>query len=49
LVDAPALKRRAEDALLDYVGDTGRVRGSIESAARLVADAAGRAKRPSST
>ena len=42
LIEAGALRRRAEDALLDYVGDTGRVKGAIDSAARLVADAAKR-------
>lgn len=36
LIDADALRRRAEQALPDYVGDVGRVRASIGLAERLV-------------
>ncbi len=36
LVDAAALRRRAEEALPGYVGDTRRVRNSIALAAKLV-------------
>lgn len=37
LINATALRQRAEDALKGYVGDTGSVRTSIEVACRLVA------------
>lgn len=37
LVEADALRRRAEEALPAYVGDTARVKGSIALAVRLVA------------
>lgn len=48
LVSSAPLRRRAEDALRGYVGDTGRVRGSIEAAVRIVADveARGGKRRP---
>jgi len=36
LVSAGALRRRAEEALHDYVGDTARVRGAIDTACRLI-------------
>ena len=39
LIDATALRRRAEAALPDYVGNLDRIRGSIEAACRLVATA----------
>ena len=38
LISSPKLRQRAEEALLGYVGDTTRVRGSIELAVRIVAD-----------
>jgi hypothetical protein len=38
LISSAALRRRAEDALGGYVGDTTRVQGSIELAVRIVAD-----------
>jgi hypothetical protein len=38
LISSAALRRRAEDALHGYVGDTARVQGSIELACRIVAD-----------
>lgn len=37
LVTEAALRKRAEEALLNYVGDLGRVQGSIEIACRTVA------------
>jgi hypothetical protein len=40
LIDAGALRARALAALGGYVGDTDRVRGSIESACRIATDAA---------
>ncbi len=42
LIDATALRRRADSALPDYVGNLDRIRGSIEVACRLVAAAAGK-------
>jgi len=42
LLDAELLKSRAEEAVHGYVGDTSRVRGSIELAYRIVKDAAAR-------
>ena len=39
LIDPTALRRRAEEALPDYVGNLDRVRNSIDSACRLVAGA----------
>ena len=42
LITAAALRRRAEEALQAYVGDTTRVQGSIEIAVRIVADAEAR-------
>jgi hypothetical protein len=38
LIGSAALRRRAEDALKGYVGDTIRLQGSIEVAVRIVAD-----------
>ncbi len=40
LIDATALRRRAESALPDYVGNLDRIRGSIEVACRFVATGA---------
>jgi hypothetical protein len=42
LIRSAALRRRAEDALAGYVGDTIRLQGSIELAVRIVADAEAR-------
>ena len=39
LIDAAALRRRAEAALPDYVGKLDRIRTSIDAACRLVATA----------
>jgi hypothetical protein len=38
LIGSEALRRRAEDALRAYIGDTTRTQGAIETAARMVAD-----------
>lgn len=38
LIDSAALRRRAAEALGNYVGDIARVQGSIEVAARIVGD-----------
>lgn len=38
LISSIRLRRRAEDALVGYVGDTSRVQDSIEIAVRIVAD-----------
>ena len=38
LITATALRRRAEDALKGYVGDTARAQGSIDLACRIIAD-----------
>jgi hypothetical protein len=38
LVHADSLRKRAEEAISGFVGDTVRVRGNIESACRIVAD-----------
>lgn len=38
LIDAAALRRRAEEALGGYVGDVGRLKGAIEIASRIVDD-----------
>jgi hypothetical protein len=38
LITATAVRRRAEDALKGYVGNTARVEGSIELACRIIAD-----------
>lgn len=40
LIDAPTLRRRAQQALAGYVGDVDRVRGSIELGCRIVEDSA---------
>ena len=40
LIQAVALRQRAEEALAGYVGDVARVRNSIEIACNIVADAA---------
>ena len=42
LIRAAALRRRAEEAVVCYVGSIDRIRGSIESACRIVADVEGR-------
>lgn len=42
LVSANAIRRRAEEALANIVGDTVRVQGSIEAACRIADDAAQR-------
>ncbi len=42
LISATRLRRRAEEALAGYVGDTARVRGSIELAVKVIADIEGR-------
>jgi hypothetical protein len=42
LVGSAALRRRAEEALVCYVGSIDRVRGSIEAACRIVEDVEGR-------
>jgi hypothetical protein len=38
LIDAASLRKRAEEALGGYVGDTGRLKGSIDIACRIIAD-----------
>jgi len=38
LISAPAFRQRAEEAVGGYIGDLTRLRGSIEQAARLIAD-----------
>ncbi len=38
LISSIKLRRRAEDALVSYVGDTTRLQGAIELAVRIVAD-----------
>jgi hypothetical protein len=38
LINSAALRRRAQDALRSYVGDTNRVQGAIAVAVRVVAD-----------
>jgi hypothetical protein len=43
LINSVALRRRAEEALRNYVGDTARAQGAIEAAARIVADVETRA------
>lgn len=45
LISATALRRRANEALQGYVGDLARLQGSIEIAARIVADIEGRASK----
>lgn len=42
LIHSTPLRKRAEAALIAYVGDTARVQGSIDVACRIVADAEGR-------
>jgi hypothetical protein len=42
LVSASAIRKRAEEALANFVGDTVRVQGSIEAACRIAKDAAQR-------
>lgn len=39
LIDAEHLRQRGEEALIAYVGDTGRVQTSIDVACRLIASA----------
>jgi porphobilinogen deaminase len=41
-VGSSALRRRAQEAIVAYVGSTDRVRGSIETACRIVEDIEGR-------
>lgn len=38
LISSTRLRRRAEEALVGYVGDTARLQGSIELAVRVIAD-----------
>jgi hypothetical protein len=38
LIDEKKLRRRAEEALAGYVGDTTRIQGALEVACRIVAD-----------
>jgi len=38
LISSGMLRRRAEEALRAYVGDTARVQGAIETAVRIVSD-----------
>jgi hypothetical protein len=45
LIGSAALRRRAEDALKGYVGDTIRLQGSIEVAVRIVADIEARGRK----
>lgn len=45
LIGSHALRKRAEAALAAYVGDTARVRGSIDLAVRIVADIEARGAR----
>lgn len=45
LIDSASLRRRAEDALIAYVGDTARVQGAIDVAVRLVADVEARGRK----
>jgi hypothetical protein len=45
LIDPAMLKQRAEAALHAYVGDTARIRGAIDAAARVVADVKARSAR----
>jgi hypothetical protein len=45
LINSTSLRRRAEEALMGYVGDTTRVQGSIELAVRIVADIEARSGR----
>jgi len=45
LIDSAALRRRAEEALVSFVGDTQRVRGSIDIACRIVDDARARVRK----
>jgi hypothetical protein len=45
LVSAKALRKRAEEALTNYVGDTARLHTSIEMAAHIVEDIEGRRSR----
>jgi hypothetical protein len=37
-VDSGGLRKRAQDAIAGYVGDTNRVHGSIEVACRILDD-----------
>ncbi|HEX8009620.1 MAG TPA: DUF6036 family nucleotidyltransferase [Casimicrobiaceae bacterium] len=48
LIDAAGLRRRAEEALPDYVGNLDRVRAAIKIACRLVAGERKKRHRPSS-
>ncbi len=46
LLHSASLRARAEDAVGDFVGDTIRLRGNIESACRIVADVESRSAQP---
>ncbi len=41
-VGSSALRRRAQEALVGYVGNTDRIRGSIDTACRIIEDIEGR-------
>jgi hypothetical protein len=41
MITAPALRKRAQESMANYVGDLERLRGSIEIAARIVQEASG--------
>ena len=43
LVHSASLRKRAEEAVANFVGDTTRLRGNIETACRIVADVETRA------
>ena len=45
LISSSMLRRRSEEALRAYVGDTARVQGAIETAVRIVSDIESRAGR----
>lgn len=47
LIDAAALRTRAEEALPNYVGDVARVKTSIDLACQMIATVGGRTKRTS--
>ncbi len=45
LISSTKLRRRAQEALTRYVGDTARLQGSIEMAVNIVADIEGRSEK----
>ena len=45
LISSTKLRRRAQEALTGYVGDTARLQGSIEMAVNIVADIEGRSEK----